>query len=482
MSDFLSFFLIMMFKIYTRAIILNKKNQVLLLKKNNKQNLWAGKWMQPWGTLEFGEDPEITLVRELKEELDLDVCSFELYWTKTLLIDWVHWLGLYYLVGVANEQYTNMEPEKHEEVARIAQEQLPKMLHVDLIEQAMLRKKKKANLVSEVYTIPKLHTMWDALFGYIDIKMHHLLREKKRSHIKVIPLYDRKKDIGENEKIGKLFNRKRPTADAEENTLSLYCFPGVAYVKHYAALLHSYFMIHQFPLPLISYDIPNKELIIKSLQQTNLKYFPQQDTVILGMVEQLSPLLSDVEEWKWEWDFLWKMGKINGKSVALLWCKFSFWWDIAGHIVSLLAEKGVKKVIYVGKLGGLKDTFSPNQMLATGSESFVDWENISWENPFSQIKDEFVIQGKHYTSYSIIAEDNARLEKVYNDFDFVDPEIWYMAKAAKEKNIIFWYLHIISNVLTSHHTENLSNERTKSVKEKRKELFDKIIEYLRISL
>lgn len=146
MSDFLSFFLIIMFKIYTRAIILNKKNQVLLLKKNNKQNLWAGKWMQPWGTLEFGEDPEMTLVRELKEELDLDVCSFELYWTKTLLIDWVHWLGLYYLVGVANEQYTNMEPEKHEEVARIAQEQLPKMLHVDLIEQAMLRKKKKANL------------------------------------------------------------------------------------------------------------------------------------------------------------------------------------------------------------------------------------------------------------------------------------------------------------------------------------------------
>lgn len=52
-----------------------------------------------------------------------------------------------------------MEPEKHEEVARIAQEQLPKMLHVDLIEQAMLRKKKKVNLVSEVYTIPKLHTM-----------------------------------------------------------------------------------------------------------------------------------------------------------------------------------------------------------------------------------------------------------------------------------------------------------------------------------
>lgn len=468
-----------MFKIYTRAIILNEKNEVLLLKKNNKQNLWAGKWMQPGGTLEFGEDPEMTLVRELKEELNLDIIEFKFFWTKKMLISGIHWLGLYYIVKVENENYTNMEPEKHEEVARIPKEQLPKMLHEDLIKQAMLSNENSSRFVNSLFTNPKSHTMWDALFWYIDIKIHNLIKEKEWNHIKILPLYDRNKEAGENEKIGKRFNWKRPTANFEENTLLLYCFPWLAYVKHYAALIQTYFNIHQLPHPLISYELPNKKSIINTLQQTNLKYFPQHDTVILGMVEQLSPLLENIQERKWDGDFLRKSGKQNWNSIALLWCKFSFWWDIAGHIVSLLAEKGVKKVIYIWKLWWLKDNFLPNQMLATGKESFVDGEIITWENPFENIKDENIIHGKHYTSYSIIAEDNTRLNEVHNKFDFVDPEIWHMAKAAKEKNITFWYLHIISNILTRVHNENLSNERSKNIQEKRKELFDKIIEYLK---
>jgi len=48
-------------------------------------------------------------------------------------------MGIYYLVEVENEHYKNKEPEKHEEVARISQEQLPNMLHADLIKQAMLK-------------------------------------------------------------------------------------------------------------------------------------------------------------------------------------------------------------------------------------------------------------------------------------------------------------------------------------------------------
>lgn len=35
--------------------------------------------MQPGGTLEFGEDPEMTLVRELKEELNLDIIEFKFF-------------------------------------------------------------------------------------------------------------------------------------------------------------------------------------------------------------------------------------------------------------------------------------------------------------------------------------------------------------------------------------------------------------------
>lgn len=471
-----------MFRIYTRAIVLNKKNEVLLLKKNDRQKLWGGKWMQPWGTLEFGEDPEMTLVRELKEELDINVTSFEVFGIKKMLIDWVHWMGIYYLVGVENEHYKNKEPEKHEEVARISQEQLPNMLHADIIKQAMLKSRNDQNFISTTFSTPKSHTMWEALFWYVDIKIHHLIREKSVSHIRILPLYERNNTVGENEKIGKRFNWKRPTVEIEENTLILTCFPWRAYAKHYAALLHTYFVIHQLSCPLISYTLPSSEMILNSLQQTNLKYFPQQDTVVLGMVDHLSPLRDEPTEREWEGDFLWKSGEYHWKKVALLGCKFSFWWDIAGHIVTLLAKKGVKKVIYVWKLGGLKDTFLPNQMLATGGESLVDGEKITRENPFKDIKDEMVIHGKHYTSYSIIAEDKQRLHQVQNEFDFVDPEIGYMAQAANDQKIEFWYLHIISNILTRTHEENLSNERTRSIKEKRKELFEKISSYLKTFL
>lgn len=135
-----------MFKIYTRAIILNKNNEVLLLKKNNKQKIGAWKWMPPWWTVEYGEEPEMTLFREIKEELDLDVIECSLCDTRTMLINDIHWLGLYYLVKVKNEKYTNMEPDKHESIIRASQEQLPKMLHEDLIKQVMFSANSRKNI------------------------------------------------------------------------------------------------------------------------------------------------------------------------------------------------------------------------------------------------------------------------------------------------------------------------------------------------
>ena len=73
--------------------------------------------------------------------------------------------------------------------------------------------------------------MWEALFWYVDIKIHHLIREKSVSHIRILPLYERNNTVRENEKIGKRFNWKRPTVEIEENTLILTCFPWRAYCK-----------------------------------------------------------------------------------------------------------------------------------------------------------------------------------------------------------------------------------------------------------
>lgn len=59
-------------------------------------------------------------------------------------------------------------------------------------------------------------------------------------------------------------------------------------------------------------------MILNSLQQTNLKYFPQQDTVVLGRVDHLSPLRDEATEREWEGDFLWKSGEYHWKKIALL--------------------------------------------------------------------------------------------------------------------------------------------------------------------
>lgn len=103
------------FKVYTRAIILNNKKEVLLLRKTSKQKYWAWKIMLPGWTLEFWEDIELTLLREIKEEVNLDAKSIRFIDTRKIIIWEEHWLWLYYFVEVNNiNSLKNMEPEKHE--------------------------------------------------------------------------------------------------------------------------------------------------------------------------------------------------------------------------------------------------------------------------------------------------------------------------------------------------------------------------------
>ncbi|MBI2464851.1 NUDIX domain-containing protein [Candidatus Shapirobacteria bacterium] len=61
------------------AIILNKKNQVLLDKRNHDPGI--GKWGIPAGFLEKGETATDALSREICEELGLKVLSFEYFGT-----------------------------------------------------------------------------------------------------------------------------------------------------------------------------------------------------------------------------------------------------------------------------------------------------------------------------------------------------------------------------------------------------------------
>jgi len=106
----------MQFKIYVRALIQNTENKVLLIQKQSNQKIAAGKWILPGGTVDFGEQPLEALNRELKEEINFSLTSANFIETETIVLDDVHWLGLYYEVRGSIETIQNLEPEKHAHV------------------------------------------------------------------------------------------------------------------------------------------------------------------------------------------------------------------------------------------------------------------------------------------------------------------------------------------------------------------------------
>lgn len=53
------------------GVIINKKNEILITKRGDKINY--GKWEFPGGKVNLDEDNFTCLIRELKEELDIDI-------------------------------------------------------------------------------------------------------------------------------------------------------------------------------------------------------------------------------------------------------------------------------------------------------------------------------------------------------------------------------------------------------------------------
>lgn len=60
-------------------IIREKDNKVFVTKRGKNKKLAPGKWEMVGGAIETGENPEECLRREIKEELNADVKSFEYF-------------------------------------------------------------------------------------------------------------------------------------------------------------------------------------------------------------------------------------------------------------------------------------------------------------------------------------------------------------------------------------------------------------------
>jgi hypothetical protein len=306
------------------------------------------------------------------------------------------------------------------------------------------------------------HTMGASLLRYLRLKIHPGILAGTAGPLTVIGSYDRSGGISDEEKPGKRFNFKRPTLFPSLTGFELRCFPGQDYVVHFSNVVASYW-VNTGPPRMVTHLIPTDEICFQALRRSFPNEFPTVQTVIMGYVEGLQFLSAD-EIWRGEGDFLWKLCLLPSGSAALLGCKHTYWGEIAGRIVKLLAERGVKRVIYSGKLGTLNAACVPNTSLATGSASILpDGRIVRWENLFRRVNAQEVFQGLHITVPSVLQETTSWKNALDPEVTFVDPEIGHMASAAQQSNIQFSYLHIVSDNLSRQFPYDLSNERLEKV-------------------
>jgi hypothetical protein len=326
---------------------------------------------------------------------------------------------------------------------------------------------------------PRDHTMEGALWRYLDIKIHHYVNDASYKEIIVVGAYDRACEIPNNEKDGKIFNWQRPSAVLDDGTLIVKCPPGYDYVSHYASLIATYLALQNRDYTCVSYIPPSEKTCWSVIEDSNLREIEPHEFVVYGSG---IPRISREDDWPGNGPFRAAHKEVGGRDITFLGCEFCVWGDIAGRLVTYLAEeKGVKEFVYIGKLGTLNPDYEPNSFLATGNTSFVDGRKVVWEDIFQGVNDEVVKRGVHFTSPSPLLETKGWLD-AHRAYDYVDPEIGHMGRAAVEASIRYGYMHVMSNNLSKVYEEDLSNERELRTTHKRTILKDKIRSFLESGL
>ncbi|MFH1967971.1 MAG: NUDIX domain-containing protein [bacterium] len=105
----------------------------LFNKRNNNCRDEAGNWDCGGGALEFNDNIEETLKREIREEYGADVLSYEFVGYRDVHRERVgiknHWIALDFKVQVDPKKVKNNEPHKFDEIGWFKLDNLPSPLH-----------------------------------------------------------------------------------------------------------------------------------------------------------------------------------------------------------------------------------------------------------------------------------------------------------------------------------------------------------------
>jgi 8-oxo-dGTP diphosphatase len=88
------------FKIIVSAILQNINGEVLLAQRPKSKKIAPGIFHLPGGHLEFGETPEEALIREMKEEFELEISVKEIIRSFSYLNENSHTVGITFLVEI----------------------------------------------------------------------------------------------------------------------------------------------------------------------------------------------------------------------------------------------------------------------------------------------------------------------------------------------------------------------------------------------
>ncbi|MED4727834.1 NUDIX domain-containing protein [Aneurinibacillus migulanus] len=103
-------------KVGVGAVILDENNCILLVLR--KKSPEAGCWSLPGGKVEYMETVENAVIREIKEELGIDIAIERLLCVTNHIVqsESVHWVAPTFVAHIANGKVQNKEPHALQEV------------------------------------------------------------------------------------------------------------------------------------------------------------------------------------------------------------------------------------------------------------------------------------------------------------------------------------------------------------------------------
>ncbi|MDQ0208638.1 NUDIX domain-containing protein [Alkalicoccobacillus murimartini] len=112
------------------ALILDQDKNILLVKR--KRSPEAGCWSLPGGKVDYMETIENAVVREIKEELNIDITVKELLCVTNHIIksEDIHYVAPTFLAEITRGTVHNMEPQALESVQWFSIKDIPKNITI----------------------------------------------------------------------------------------------------------------------------------------------------------------------------------------------------------------------------------------------------------------------------------------------------------------------------------------------------------------